>query len=102
MMQYDPLGMALPVILRLKALMQRIISPEYGLDWGTDLPVELEVAWHQLIRLLVRCPWIEFPRAVQPIGLVEGTEVLLIIYWDGSDAAKAAIIYCWWLKGCTC
>ena len=41
MMQYDPLGIASPVILRLKALMQRTISPEYRLDWDTDLPMEL-------------------------------------------------------------
>ena len=41
MMQYDPLGMALHVILRLKVLMQRTVSPEYILDWDTDLPVEL-------------------------------------------------------------
>ena len=26
---------------RLKALMQRTISPKYGLDWDPDLPVEL-------------------------------------------------------------
>ena len=29
MMQYDPLGMATPVILRLKALMHRTIPPKY-------------------------------------------------------------------------
>ena len=98
MIQYDPLGMASPVILRLKALMQRTISPEYGLDWDADLPVQLEIAWHQLIRLLVRCPQIEFLRAVKPIGLAEGMEVLLIVYWGGSDTVKAAVIYCLWLK----
>ena len=89
-MQYDPLGMALPVILRLKALMKRRISPKYRLDWDADLLVELEVAWHQLIRLLVRYPWIEFPRAVKPNGLAEGAVVLLIVYWDGSDAEKSS------------
>ena len=60
MMQYDPLGVATPVILRLKALMQRTISPEYGLDWDAELPAELEQAWHQLIKLLVRRSQINF------------------------------------------
>ena len=41
MMQYDPLGMAMPVILQLKALMQQTFSPEYRLDWDTELPADL-------------------------------------------------------------
>ena len=56
--------MAMPVILRLKAFMEQTISPEYRLDWDADLQVELDVVWHQLIRVLVRCPHIEFLRAI--------------------------------------
>ena len=55
--------------------------------------------WHQIIRLLVNCPQITFPRLVGPIGLVAGEDVLLIIYWDSSDVAKAAVAYCRWLRG---
>ena len=32
MMQYDPLGIATPVIVRLKAAMRYKFSPDYGLE----------------------------------------------------------------------
>ena len=41
---------------------------------------------------------VNFLRAVRLVGLAAGKEVLLIAYWDGSDEAKGAAVYCRWLR----
>ena len=95
--QYDPLGLVSPITVRLKKSLQELHSPEYKLGWDTEVKGELREQWVRLVEMLIMAGSIQFRRATRPTNAVGNPE--LIVYWDGSDAAAAAVIYIrWFLK----
>ena len=96
--QYDPLGLISPITVRLKKQFQEVHSPEYKLKWDDEILGELRQEWVKLIEMLVVAGKITFQRATKPANTVGDPD--LIIYWDGSNAAAAGVIYIRWiLKG---
>ena len=92
--QFDMIGIASPVIIKLRAAMRDLFIGENQLDWDTILPSELKNTWIDYMEELVQAGQLEFKRCVRPEGDVE--EFWLVIFFDGSDNAYAAAVYCRW------
>ena len=92
--QYDMLGVATPCLIRLKASMRNLFVAEYGLGWDTPLPDKLRKLWVGYCVELVEAGQLEFRRCVRPDGVVK--EFWLVVFFDGSDEAYAASVYCRW------
>ena len=90
--QYDPLGVASPLIIILKVKMRELYS--MGIDWDTPLHGDIRDSWIRMIKMLVTAEGLEFRRSTRPEGSVG--ECTLISYFDGSDSAFAVVIYARW------
>ena len=93
--QFDMLGMASPLLIKLRVSMRDLFVKEAGLSWDTALPAKLRDTWVAHIEELVRAGQLEFKRCVRPEGKVK--EFILVVFFDGSDHAYAAVIYCKWI-----
>ena len=93
--QYDPLGLVSPITVRLKKSHQELNSPDHKLQWDDEVVGDLREQWVQLIEMLVKAERIQFQRSTRPHNAVGKPE--LIAYWDGSNAAAAAVVYIRWL-----
>ena len=94
--QYDPLGLVSPITIRLKKAHQKMHIPEKKLTWDDEIQLELREQWVELIEMLVVARKIEFHRSTRPVGAVGDPE--LILFWDGSNDGKAAVVYIRWTK----
>ena len=92
--QFDMLGMASPLLIKLRVSMRDLFVKEVELSWDTALPAKLRNTWVDYIRELVITGQLEFQRCVRPVGKVE--EFILVVFFDASDHAYAAVIYCRW------
>ena len=92
--QYDMMGMVTPVLIKLSASMRELFVDKFGLSWDTPLPDKLNAVWLGYIRELVEAGEFEFRRCVRPVGVVK--QFWLVVFFDGSDQAFAAVIYCRW------
>ena len=90
---FDPMGLLTPVTINLKVMMKNMFSSEYDLKWDQALPTELRQQWISVIYELVGSR-VEFDRGIMP-HMACGSPVLAA-FWDGSDAAFAAVIYAVW------
>ena len=88
--QFDMLGMASPLLIKLRVSMRDLFVKEVELSWDTALPAKLRNTWVDYIRELVITGQLEFQRCVRPVGKVE--EFILVVVFD----ASAAVIYCRW------
>ena len=93
--QYDPLGLVSPITVRLKKSHQELSSPDHKLQWDDEVVGELREKWVRLIEMMVKADRIQFQRSTRPRNAVGKPE--LIVYWDGSNAAAAAVVYIRWL-----
>ena len=91
---YDPCGLISPMTIRMKVAMKMMFAKEHGLKWDTHLPHELQMEWRQIIGDLVRAGEIPFPRPIRPRQL--GDIYSLVIFFDGSSKASAAVVYAVW------
>ena len=78
----------------MKAGMRDSFIKEDGLDWDTILPDKLRDMWVNYMQELVEAGQLVFGRCVRPEG--EVLEFVLVAYFDGSDQAYAAVVYCRW------
>ena len=92
--QFDPLGFASPIIIRLKVLVKKITYQTYKLSWDDILPDELGTEWAELLKMLVQAPDLEFDRSFLPS--MGGLELIFVAFWDGSNVAYASVIYAVW------
>ncbi len=59
---FDPMGLFAPVLLKGKCLIQRLWSK--GLDWDTEIPLELENEWNEIKGDLENISNVKIPRCV--------------------------------------
>ena len=78
----------------MKAGVRDLFIKELNLDWDTPLPEKLRKIWEKYVVELVTAGKMEFSRCVKPEEPIE--DFWLIIFWDGSDQAFAAAVYCRW------
>ena len=92
--QFDMLGIASPVLIKMRVAMRNLFIEENQLDWDTILPVKLRTSWIGYMEELVLAGQLEFGRCVRPEGVV--TEFWIVVFFDGSDNAYAAVVFCRW------
>ena len=90
--QYDPLGIASCLMVKLKVQLKELYK--LGLDWDTPLEGNLRESWVQLFSMLVQCGEIQFIRSTKPEGYTGSST--LVCYFDGSDIAFGFVIYIRW------
>ena len=93
--QFDMLGVASPVTIKMKAAMRDLFIKENNLDWDTLLPEGLRDIWVAYMEELVQAGQLVFRRCVKPEGEIE--EFWLVVFFDGSDQAYAGVVYCRWI-----
>lgn len=73
-----------------------MFAQEHALTWDTPLPQELQKEWQQIITDLVRVGEIPFPRSIRPRE--SRGRCTLVIFFDGSSKASAAVVYAIWMN----
>ena len=92
--QYDMLGITTPLMIKYKASMRDLFVKELDLNWDRPLSGKNKAIWLSHIKELVTIGQFKFSRCVRPPGQV--TSYWLVIFFDGSDQAYAATVYCRW------
>ena len=92
--QFDMMGIASPLLIKLRVAMRDLFIQENNLDWDTVLTGTLWDTWCRCMEELVTMGQLDFARCVKPEGAVE--EFWLIVFFDASDHAYAAVVYCRW------
>ena len=92
--QYDPLGLASPLIIRMKVGMKMLHRAKLG--WDDELPTELRELWLELIEMIVEAGDLAFHRGTKPEDAVGHST--LIVFFDGSDSAYSCVVYIRWKR----
>ncbi|XP_011410528.1 PREDICTED: uncharacterized protein LOC100633078 [Amphimedon queenslandica] len=87
---YDPLGLAAPVIIKFKVLVQELCRAK--VQWDETLTGKLLERWQLLVKEFVSCLPIRIPRCyTQSLDDVESFQ--LVGFCDASSVAYAAVVY---------
>lgn len=92
--QFDMLGLVSPLLIKMKVGMRDMYIKELAMDWDTRLEGKMRETWVEYLEELIVTEGIEFQRCVRPDGEVK--EFWIIVFFDGSDLAYAAVLYCRW------
>ena len=90
--QYDPLGIACPLLIKLKHELKELYR--LGLSWDEELSGNLRARWVSLLEMLVTCGGIKFRRSTRPENAVG--KCMLVCFFDGGDPAFCIAIYSRW------
>ncbi|XP_011860459.1 PREDICTED: uncharacterized protein LOC105557752 [Vollenhovia emeryi] len=86
---FDPLGLASPLVVRAKLIMQRTWQLKLG--WDDELPPDLQQAWIKYMQELIELRTIRIPRRVMSC---DGPRLLnLHAFCDASERAYGACVY---------
>lgn len=85
---YDPLGLAAPITIRPRKLLQTIWTTNLG--WDDPLDKETETAWESALLELLRIEALKFPRWV---GVQKGSNTEMHVYCDASSQVYACALY---------
>ena len=88
---FDPIGIASPVTIRFKIVMEQIW--QLGLKWDTPLPQKLHKPLQKILNSYFGSPLIEHSRALSFLASSQEIEHQLHVFVDASTCAMAAIIY---------
>ena len=88
------LGLVSPLLIKMKVGMRDMYIKELAMDWDTRLEGKMRETWVEYLEELIETEGIEFQRCVRPDGEVK--EFWIIVFFDGSDLAYAAVLYCRW------
>ena len=92
--QFDMLGIAGPLLIKGKVAMRDLFMDEYALEWDSVLPDDLRKVWISILEELVQASDLTYQRCVRPDG--EMKQFWIVAFFDGSDVAYAAVVYCRW------
>ena len=90
--QYDPLGIACPLLIILKCSLKELYKMD--LSWDQELTGLLRDKWVNFFKMLVECGGIKFRRATRPENAVG--KCWLVCFWDGADPAFGIAVYARW------
>ena len=91
--QYDPLGIACPLLIILKCSLKELYKMD--LSWDQELTGSLRDKWINFFKMLVECGGIRFKRATRPENAVG--KCWLICFWDGANPAFGIAVYARWV-----
>nr|XP_049699386.1 uncharacterized protein LOC126055216 [Helicoverpa armigera] len=86
---YDPLGLASPITIRAKQILQE--AWRRGVDWDQPLDEELSSQWRAWISHLEQLKNVNIPRCYP--GYSEATEIQVHVFTDASEKAYATAVY---------
>lgn len=86
---YDPLGLASPVTIRAKQILQE--AWRRGVDWDQPFDSDLATQWTSWIPHLKKLKDVSVPRCYP--GYSEATETQVHVFTDASEVAYAAAVY---------
>ena len=87
---FDPLGLAAPVVIRYKLLLQELAAAGGG--WDDTLDNELAELSKEVLKTMVLAKDVVYPRSVTPEGVLQSL-MEICGWWDGGKPASAACIY---------
>ena len=93
---YDPYGYLAPVTVVLRAAVRQLFEPDLALGWDDPLPQRLQTWWREKLAMMLSVERVVLPRSARRAGL---SELILVVFWDASKEAVAAVVYCVWLDG---
>lgn len=85
---YDPLGLASPITIRPRRLLQNIWTTNVG--WDEPLPKEIQQTWEEALSQLLNLGSLSFPRW---IGATKKGSLQMHIFCDASEGTYACAIY---------
>jgi hypothetical protein len=85
---YDPLGLASPITIRPRRLLQRIWTTNIG--WDDPLPKETQQVWEDALSQLLKLDSLSFPRWM---GATEKASLQMHVFCDASEGTYACAIY---------
>ena len=88
---FDPIGIASPVTIRFKVVMQQIW--QLSLKWDTPLPEKLHKPLQKILNSYFESPPIEHSRALNFRASSQEIEHQLHVFVDASTCTIAAVIY---------
>ncbi|XP_036147477.1 uncharacterized protein LOC118647191 [Monomorium pharaonis] len=86
---FDPLGLASPLVVKAKSIMQSTWQSSLG--WDDELPIDLQKAWLDYMEELTRFCVVKVPRRV--VGIASPVRVNLHAFCDASERAYGACAY---------
>ena len=86
---YDVMGFLSPLTLKIKLLMQEVVS--MGIGWKEEVTGPLLERIREALKMMVTMGEVEFQRSFLGAGWEQGYE--LVAYFDGADPASAAVVY---------
>ena len=89
---FDPTGLISVYLIRFKLALKDLVPHKLG--WDEPLPDTEQVKWRRLVQDVLEAEAIEFPRNIKTDQCIGRPEC--IAYFDGSDKAYCAVIYCRW------
>lgn len=90
---YDPIGFAVPVILKGKLLMKEMLSTTTSLDWDDPLPERFRESWSTWVQSLAELESVRIPRQYSKHSYADSKERLVHIFCDASKDAIGAVAY---------
>ncbi len=85
---YDPLGLASPITIRPRRLLQRIWATNIG--WDDPLPKETQQIWEDSLSELLKLGSLSFPHWM---GATEKASLQMHVFCDASEGTYACAIY---------
>ena len=88
---FDPLGLAAPVTLKAKAVLQELCRMQ--LSWDSEIPESERIKWHNWLKALPSLRAVRIPRCYKPIGFGKVIDIQLHIFCDASENGYGACAY---------
>ena len=88
---YDPLGLAAPLVLPAKRVLQDTCKQDYG--WDEEIPEEKLVRWREWLNDLPKLKNVTMPRSVKPPEFGELRSIQLHHFSDASEEGYGAVSY---------
>ena len=90
---YDPIGFAVPVILKGKLLMKEILSNTTALGWDDPIPANFKEPWDSWVQSLSELERVSIRRPYSELSYMDSEARIVHIFCDASKDAIGAVAY---------
>ena len=90
---YDPIGFAVPVILKGELLMKEILSNTTALGWDDPIPANFKEPWDSWVQSLSELERVSIPRPYSELSYMDSEARLVHIFCDASKDAIGTVAY---------
>lgn len=90
---YDPIGFAVPVVLKGKLLMREMLSSTTSLDWEDPPPEKFNESWSTWVQSLTELESVCIHRQYSKHSYADSEECLVHVFCDALKDAIGAVAY---------